>query len=119
MSAAIMTFRLNTGLELSIGMQMPFPDVPPSANTDRLDEKEPSEQAMSALDSPANSRTAMQQLIPFWSVADLQQAQLEDSTIGLMSRWLKCSQDRPPKSDIASYSDATKLYWAQWASLRL
>lgn len=42
------------------------------------------------------------------------QAQLEDSSIGSVAKWLKESQDRPPKSDVAEAdpycnSDATKF----------
>ena len=85
---------------------------------DQLEEKEPSDQ-VAMLNSPASSRRTMQQLVPLWNVADLQQAQFEDSSIGPIARWLKNSQDRPPKSNVALYSDATKLYWAQWASLHL
>ena len=115
------TSRLTTGLESNMGMQMPSPDVPACqiiADTDRLEEKELSDQVV-MLDSPASSRRTMQELVPLWNVADLQQAQLEDSSIGPIAKWLKNSQDRPPKSDVAPYSDATKLYWAQWASLCL
>jgi len=66
-----------------------------------------------------SSRRAMHQLAPHWSVKDLQLAQLKDNTIGPIARWLKNSQDRPPKSDVSPYSEATKLYWAQWDSLHL
>ena len=85
---------------------------------DRLEEKEPTHHTSLQSDPPACSRRAMHQLTPLWSVAELQ-AQLEDSTIGPITRWMKKSPNRPPKTDVTPYSDATKLYWAQWASLHL
>ena len=90
------------------------PCLPDSCkHCDRLEEKEPSDEV------PLSIRRATQQLAPVWSVADIQKAQLEDSSIGPVAKWLKNSQDRPAKSDVALFSDTTKLYWAQWASLRL
>ena len=90
------------------------PCLPDSCkHCDRLEEKEPSDEV------PLSIRRATQQLAPVWSVADIQEAQREDSSIGPVVKWLKNSQDRPAKSDVALFSDATKLYWAQWASLRL
>ena len=90
------------------------PCLPDSCkHCDRLEEKEPSDKV------PLSIRRATQQLAPVWSVADIQEAQREDSSIGPVVKWLTNSQDRPAKSDVAPFSDATKLYWAQWASLRL
>jgi hypothetical protein len=98
------------------------PCLPDCRHCARLEEKEPPDQVV-MLESSVSSRRAIQQLVPLWSTAHLQQAQLEDGTIGpvarWLARWLNNSQDRPPKSEVAPYSDATKLYWAQWASLRL
>ena len=86
---------------------------------DRLEIKEPTVQMMKCTNLLPSSRRAMHQLAPHWSVKDLQLAQLEDNTIGPIAKWLKNSQDRPPKSDVSPYSEATKLYWAQWDSLHL
>ena len=37
----------------------------------------------------------------------------------LLAKILKKSEIRPPWLSIASQSEATKMYWAQWDSLRL
>ena len=54
-----------------------------------------------------------------WSTKDLQQAQLEDRDITPMVRWLGESEPRPCWETVAPHSEATKIYWAQWDSLKL
>ena len=69
---------------------------------------------------PASSRKTTQQPTPFWNVAVLQPVQkLDDSAIAPVTKWLRNSNERPPKLDVAPYNDATKLYWVQWESLHL
>ena len=59
------------------------------------------------------------QAVPIWTSEQLQDVQMEDDTIGPIARILKKGGIRPPWSSIASLNEATKLYWAQWDSLRL
>ena len=47
------------------------------------------------------------------------QAQEEDDEIGPIIQWRKESEIRPSKEKVSQYSETTKLYWAQWASLRI
>ena len=75
------------------------------AGTDWLEEKEPSNQV------PLSSRRVTQQLAPLWSIADLQQGQLHRSSSEM-------AKEHPVQAfKVGCCSDATKLYWAQWASL--
>ena len=50
---------------------------------------------------------------------DILQAQEEDDEIGPIIQWRKESEIRPSKEKVSQYSETTKLYWAQWASLRI
>jgi len=49
----------------------------------------------------------------------LRQAQLNDREIKPVLEWLERSQERPTWEEIAPNSDSTKVYCAQWQSLRL
>ena len=49
----------------------------------------------------------------------LQQSQEKDPDIGPIIKLMKKSIEKPPWSEIAPESAATKAYWAQWETLRL
>ena len=50
---------------------------------------------------------------------DILQAQEEDDEIGPIIQWRKESETRPGREKVSQYSEETKLYWAQWDSLRV
>lgn len=56
---------------------------------------------------------------PPWSNKDLREAQLADTDIAPIVQWLSESKEKPNWSAVASQSESTKMYWAQWSSLRL
>ena len=49
----------------------------------------------------------------------LRQAQLNDEDVKPVLEWLEKSSHRPPWEEMAPHSDNTKVYCAQWQSLRL
>jgi len=53
------------------------------------------------------------------SSTELRQAQLNDREIKPVLEWMERSQERPTWEEIAPHSDSTKVYCAQWQSLRL
>ena len=53
------------------------------------------------------------------SPEELRQAQLNDRDVKPLLQWLERSSHRPPWEEIAPDSDNTKVYCAQWQSLRL
>ena len=56
---------------------------------------------------------------PFWSDEDLRDAQMADADIAPITQWLLRSEQKPTWSTVAPHSESTKMYWAQWSSLRL
>ena len=56
---------------------------------------------------------------PFWSNKDLQGAQMADADMAPIAKWLLKSEHKPAWPTVASHSASTKMYWAQWSSLRL
>ncbi len=54
-----------------------------------------------------------------WTLAELRQAQLEDPDLAPISQCFSDSDVRPPWAAVAPAGEATKVYWAQWDSLRL
>lgn len=59
------------------------------------------------------------QVSPLWSNQDLQEAQMADADIAPIAQWLSRSREKPTWPTVASHSESTKMYWAQWSSLRL
>ena len=53
------------------------------------------------------------------TTAELRQAQLSDSEIRPVLEWMGRSTNKPPWEDIAPYSQPTKIYFAQWQSLKI
>ena len=53
------------------------------------------------------------------SPEEIRQAQLNDQDVKPVLEWLERSSHRPPWEEIAPHSDNTKVYCAQWQSLRL
>ncbi|MCG8622472.1 MAG: DDE-type integrase/transposase/recombinase [Proteobacteria bacterium] len=53
------------------------------------------------------------------STAEWQQAQRADTDIQPIMLWMQESPERPGWESVASYSPITKMYWAQWKSLRV
>ena len=53
------------------------------------------------------------------SPEELRLAQLNDQDVKPLLEWLERSSHRPPWEEIAPHSDNTKVYCAQWQSLRL
>ena len=68
---------------------------------------------------PTPIRRVSCQAVPLWSNQHLQQAQLEDSSISPVVKWVKESRIRPSWSSITPHGEATLMYWAQWDSLHL
>jgi len=60
-----------------------------------------------------------QKMLPTGLSKELRQAQLNDREIKPVLEWLERSQERPSWEEIAPHSDSTKVYCAQWQSLRL
>ncbi len=54
-----------------------------------------------------------------WSVVELCQAQQEDPDIAPVVKWLSDSEVRPSWASVAPTSEAAKMYWVQWDSLRI
>ena len=53
------------------------------------------------------------------SPEELRQAQLNNPDVKPLLQWLERSSHRPPWEEIAPHNDNTKVYCAQWQSLRL
>ena len=49
----------------------------------------------------------------------LRQAQLADRDIKPILEWLERSPEKPTREEVAPHSQTTKMYWAQWQSLKL
>ena len=55
-----------------------------------------------------------------WSTKELRDAQMSDEDLGPVLRWKeKDETTRPPWQMVASHSEKTKAYWAQWGSLTM
>ena len=54
-----------------------------------------------------------------WQPAELRELQMQDSDIQPVIEWMEESDIRPPWTTVAPCSKISKLYWAQWDSLRL
>ena len=71
-------------------------------------------------DAPRVSQVTLNwQASPLWSDKDLCEAQIADSDIGPIARWLSKDGNKPAWQTVAPHSEATKMYWAQWSSLCL
>ena len=53
------------------------------------------------------------------SPEELRQAQLCDRDLKPVLDWMEKKKDRPPWEEAAPHSQFTKIYWAQWQSLKL
>ena len=54
-----------------------------------------------------------------WTTTDLRQAQEQDKDIHPIIKWLEKSVTRPCWENVAPQSETTKVYLAQWDSLKL
>ena len=54
-----------------------------------------------------------------WHPEELHTVQMQDNEIRPVMEWLEKSEARPPWETISPCSEVTKIYWAQWNSLRI
>ena len=63
--------------------------------------------------------TRMVTTTPKWTLQELREEQLKDSTIGPMVRAKEDSDTRPSLEMISTDSAPSKTYWAQWEQLKI